>query len=109
MWPGVGTGDWGVRQKILEEAHKSKFSIYPWATKMYRDMRLSYWWTCMKRETAWLMERCLNCRKFKAEHQWPHGNVQLLRIPLWKWEEICMDFITKLPRITRGVDAIWVM
>ena len=33
----------GVRQKILEETHKPKFSIHPGAIKMYRDLRLSYW------------------------------------------------------------------
>lgn len=44
----------------------------------------------------------------KAEHQRPHGKVRPLRIPTWKWEEISMDFIMKLPRTTRGVDVIWV-
>ena len=33
----------GVRQSVLEEAHKSHFYIHPRATEMYRDMRLSYW------------------------------------------------------------------
>ena len=28
---------------------------------------------------------------------------------MWKWEEITMDFIMKLPRTARGVDAIWVI
>ena len=34
--------DSGVRQILLEEVHKSKFSIHPGATKMYSDPRLSY-------------------------------------------------------------------
>ncbi|XP_052627225.1 uncharacterized protein LOC128133734, partial [Lactuca sativa] len=44
-----------------------------------------------------------------AEHQRPHGKLQPLEIPEWKWEQITMDFITKLPRTARGVDAIWVI
>ena len=28
---------------------------------------------------------------------------------MWKWEEITMDFITKLPRMVRGVDSIWLI
>ena len=32
----------GIRHTVLEEAHKSRFSIHPGATKMYRDLRLSY-------------------------------------------------------------------
>ena len=99
----------GVRQILIEEAHKSRFFIHPGATKMYRDLRLDYWWPCMKRDVAWYVERCLTCRKVKAEHQRPHGKMQPLDIPLWKWEDITMDFITKLPRTARGVDSIWVI
>ena len=44
-----------------------------------------------------------------AEHQRPHGKLQPLEVPEWKWEQITMDFITKLPRTARGVDAIWVI
>nr|GEY63104.1 hypothetical protein [Tanacetum cinerariifolium] len=29
---------------LLEEAHKSKYSIYPRATKMYLDIKKNYWW-----------------------------------------------------------------
>ena len=45
----------------------------------------------------------------KAEHQRPHGKVQPLDILLWKWEDITLDFITKLPRTARGMDSIWVI
>ena len=99
----------GVRQILMDEAHKSRFSIHPGATKMYRDLRPDYWWPCMKRDVAWYVERCLTCRKVKAEHQRPHGKMQPLDIPVWKWEDITMDFITKLPRTARGVDSIWVV
>ena len=63
----------------------------------------------MKRDVAWYVERCLTCRKVKAEHQRPHGKMQPLDIPLWKWEDTTMDFISKLPRTARGVDSIWVI
>ncbi|GJR75566.1 putative reverse transcriptase domain-containing protein [Tanacetum coccineum] len=32
-----------------------------------------------------------------------------LRYLKWKWEKIAMDFITKLPRLSSGHDAIWVI
>ena len=51
----------------------------------------------------------MTCSKVKAEHQRPHGKVQSLPIPMWKWEDITMDFITKLPRTARGVVAIMVI
>nr|GEX81999.1 putative reverse transcriptase domain-containing protein [Tanacetum cinerariifolium] len=33
-----------VKELLLEEAHKSKYSINPGATKMYLDLKRSYWW-----------------------------------------------------------------
>ena len=32
----------GVRQIVMEEAHKSRFSIHPGVTKIYRDIRPEY-------------------------------------------------------------------
>ncbi|KAJ9564648.1 hypothetical protein OSB04_000614 [Centaurea solstitialis] len=96
-----------ARQTLLEEAHKSRFSIHPGATKMYRDLRTGYWWPGMKRDVARYVESCLTCLKVKAEHQRPHGKMQPLEIPEWKWENITMDLITKLPKTPRKFDAIW--
>ncbi|KAJ9561205.1 hypothetical protein OSB04_006365 [Centaurea solstitialis] len=98
-----------ARQTLLDEAHKSKFSIHPGATKMYRDLRTDYWWPGMKRDVARYVEKCLTCLRVKAEHQRPHGKLQPLDIPVWKWEHITMDLITKLPRTSRSYDAIWVV
>lgn len=97
-----------ARQVLLDKAHKSKFSIHPSATKMYRDLCVDYCWPGMKRDIAWHVEKCLTCRKVKAEHQRPHGKLQPLEIPKWKWE-LTMDFITKLPRTSRNMDTIWVI
>ena len=63
----------------------------------------------MKRDIAWFVERCLTCRKVKTEYQRSHGKLQPLEIPMWKWERITMDFVTKLPKTAKGFDAIWVI
>ena len=39
--PDVGE----LRQHILAEAHNSRYSIHPGATKMYLNLREVYWWT----------------------------------------------------------------
>ncbi|GJT83593.1 putative reverse transcriptase domain-containing protein [Tanacetum coccineum] len=53
----------------------------------------------MKKDIALYVRKCLTyCSKFKAEHQKPSGLLQQPEIPEWKWENITMDFIMKLPR-----------
>ncbi|GJW49265.1 putative reverse transcriptase domain-containing protein [Tanacetum coccineum] len=43
----------------------------------------------------------------KAEHQKPFGLLVQPEIPQWKWDNITMDFITKLPMTSSGYDTIW--
>ncbi|GJS56623.1 reverse transcriptase domain-containing protein [Tanacetum coccineum] len=99
----------GVRTKIMDEAHKTRYSMHPGADKMYYDLWDMYWWPGMKKEIAIYVSKCLTCAKVKAEHQRPSGLLQQPEIPEWKWEKIAMDFITKLPRSSSGHDAIWVI
>ncbi|GJR87207.1 putative reverse transcriptase domain-containing protein [Tanacetum coccineum] len=45
----------------------------------------------------------------KAEHQSPSGLLVQPKIPEWKWDNITMDFVTKLPKSSQGYDTIWVI
>nr|GEZ87880.1 putative reverse transcriptase domain-containing protein [Tanacetum cinerariifolium] len=53
--------------------------------------------------------KCLTCLKVKAKHQKPSGLLVQLEIPQWKWDNITMDFVTKLPRKQSGNETIWVV
>nr|GFC34731.1 hypothetical protein [Tanacetum cinerariifolium] len=48
-------------------------------------------------------------KQVKIEHQRASGLLQQLDIPVWKWDEISMDFVTGLPQTQRRHDAIWVV
>ncbi|GKD47535.1 putative reverse transcriptase domain-containing protein [Tanacetum coccineum] len=52
--------------------------------KMYQDIKKLYWWPNMKANIA-------------------------TYIPEWKWDNITMDFITKLPKTSQCYDTIWVI
>ncbi|GJU81404.1 putative reverse transcriptase domain-containing protein [Tanacetum coccineum] len=99
----------GVRTIIIDEAHKSRYSVHPRADKLYHDLRDMYWWLGMKRDIAIYVSKCLTCSKVKAEHQRPSGLLQQPEILEWKWDNITMDFITKLPKTKSGHDTIWVI
>ncbi|GJS56776.1 putative reverse transcriptase domain-containing protein [Tanacetum coccineum] len=77
--------------------------------KMYQDMKKLYWWPNMKADIATYVSKCLTCAKVKAEHQRPSGLLVQPMIPEWKWDNITMDFVTKLPKSSQGYDTIWVI
>ncbi|GJX87137.1 putative reverse transcriptase domain-containing protein [Tanacetum coccineum] len=71
-----------LRALIMHESHKSKYSVHLGSDKMYQEMKQLYWWPNMKADIA-------------------------TYIPQWKWDNITMDFVTKLPRTQSGNDTIW--
>ncbi|GJZ82978.1 putative reverse transcriptase domain-containing protein [Tanacetum coccineum] len=91
----------------MHESHKSKYSVHPGSDKMYQDMKQLYWWPNMKANIATYVSKCLTCLKVKAKHQKPSGLLVQHEIPQWKWDNITMDFVTKLPRKQSGNDTIW--
>nr|GEX41615.1 reverse transcriptase domain-containing protein [Tanacetum cinerariifolium] len=70
-------------------------------------MEKLYWWPNMKADIATYVSKCLTCAKVKAEHQRPSGLLVQPKIPEWKWDNITMDYVTKLPKSSQGYDTIW--
>ncbi|XP_027158268.1 uncharacterized protein LOC113759889 [Coffea eugenioides] len=55
--------DENLMREILDEAHRSKYTIHPGSTKMYQDLRRLYWWDKMKREIAQYVQTYLVCQQ----------------------------------------------
>ncbi|GJS07658.1 putative reverse transcriptase domain-containing protein [Tanacetum coccineum] len=98
-----------LRSLIMHESHKSKYSIHPASDKMYQDLKKLYWWPNMKAKIDTYVSKCMTCAKVKAEYQKPSGLLVQPKIPEWKWENITMDFVTKLPKASSVQDMIWVI
>jgi hypothetical protein len=99
----------GLRKEIMSEAHHSPYTVHLGGTKMYSDVKGSYWWNNMKKDIAKFVEQCSTYQQVKVEHQRPTGTLKALLIPKWKWDEIMMDFILGLPKTPTGEDFIWVV
>ncbi|GJX33113.1 putative reverse transcriptase domain-containing protein [Tanacetum coccineum] len=92
------------------ESHNPNISIsHGGSDKMYHDIKKLYWWPNMKAIIAEYVSKCLTCSRVKVECQKPSGLLVQPEIPMWKWERITMDFVTKLPKTSTGHDAIWVI
>ncbi|GJW67674.1 putative reverse transcriptase domain-containing protein [Tanacetum coccineum] len=74
-----------LRDVIMHESHKLKYSIHLGSDTMYHDLKKLYWWPNMKVEIATYVSKCLTCAK------------------------IAMDFVTKLLKTSTGQDTIWVI
>nr|GEV39536.1 hypothetical protein [Tanacetum cinerariifolium] len=53
----------GLRNLVMHESHKSKYSIHPGSDKMYQDLKSLYWWPNMKADIATYVSKCLTCVK----------------------------------------------
>ncbi|GJW88045.1 putative reverse transcriptase domain-containing protein [Tanacetum coccineum] len=74
----------GLRDLIMLESHKLKYSIHPGSDKMYHDLKELYWWPNVKADIATYVSKYLTCAKVKAEHQKPSRLLQQPEIPVWK-------------------------
>ncbi len=58
-----------IKEEILKEAHGAPYSIHSGGTKMYKDLRLLYWWPDMKKDVRKFVSQCWTCQEVKDEHQ----------------------------------------
>ena len=84
--------------RILEEAHRPRYSIHPGSPKIYHDLREVFWSEEFKKDIAEFVAKCPNCQQVKSKHQKSDGLLQEIQVPTWKKEDINMDFIVGLPQ-----------
>ncbi|GJR53155.1 putative reverse transcriptase domain-containing protein [Tanacetum coccineum] len=93
-----------LRTVIMHESPKSKYSIHLGSDKMYQDMKKLYWWPNMKADIATYVSKCFGpVAKVKAGTQTIRIVGTNHKIPEWKWDNITMDFVTKLPKSSQAI------
>ena len=92
-----------LRNRILEEAHGSRYSIDPSSTKMYHDLREVFWWDVLKRDIAEFVAMCPNCQQVKVEHLKPSILLQEYKFPvrngktlIWTSQWVCLEHDGKI-------------
>ena len=73
-----------LKKSILKQAHSGSFAMHPSSTKMYEDLKTSYWLSEMKKDVSEFVTKCMVCQKVKAEHHVPSELLQPIKIPEWK-------------------------
>nr|GFB85160.1 reverse transcriptase domain-containing protein [Tanacetum cinerariifolium] len=97
------------RQLKVHERNYTTHDLELGSENMYQNVKKLYWWPNMKADIATYVRKCLTCMRVKVEHQRPSGLLVQPVILEWKWDNITMDFITKLPKSSQGFNTIWVI
>nr|GEV78094.1 putative reverse transcriptase domain-containing protein [Tanacetum cinerariifolium] len=88
-----------LRDLIMHESHKSKYSIHLSSNKMYQDLKKLYWWPNIKAIIAEYVGKCLTCYRVKAECQKPSGLLVQPEIPIF-WQSLQNALGTQLDMST---------
>ena len=51
----------GLREEILKEAYRSKYTMHLRTSKMYHDLKKNFWWLGMKVNVTNFVSSCLTC------------------------------------------------
>ena len=88
-----------ILKDIIIEVHDISYTFHLGSMKMYQDLKRYYWWSGMKMDSGFC----------KSLLDLPARLLQPLNVPQWKWEAICMDFVSGLPKAKQGFNVIWVV
>ncbi|WVZ05472.1 hypothetical protein V8G54_018818 [Vigna mungo] len=93
--------------KLLEEAHSTPQGDHSGFYRTYRRIAANVYWKGMKKDVQQFVQACDTCQRHKCITTTPNGLLQSLPISERVWEDISMDFITRLPW-SKGFEAILV-
>jgi hypothetical protein len=97
-----------LKQKVLLELHTSPARGHSGFLKTYHRVKKDFFWYGLKTDVQRFVAECLVCQQNKVETIKTPGLLQPLSIPSQRWEEVSMDFITRLPK-SEGKSVIMVI
>jgi hypothetical protein len=98
-----------LKDKILREAHKSAYSIHPGRSKMYHDLKATYWWYDMKRDVVEYVALATPIRESRSSINDPLNCCNPYKYPSRSGKKVVMDSVVGLPRTQSGYDSLRVI
>jgi hypothetical protein len=95
-----------LKKQLLFELHDAPYSGHCGVTKTLEAVSRLFWWPRLRPDVESYIAACEACQRNKAPTKKPAGLLQPLSIPKGPWDSVSMDFITGLPRTSRGNNAI---
>jgi hypothetical protein len=98
-----------LQLRVISECHDAKFMAHPGETRLIAQLRKAFFWPKMTAMARNYVKRCERCQRSKPRNDNLPGLQQPLPVPMAPWEEVSIDFMTKLPHSKRGNDTLMVV
>jgi reverse transcriptase-like protein/integrase-like protein len=95
-----------IRTQIIKQHHDTPVNGHLGEHKTMERVSRCYFWPGMRKSVQQYIQQCQSCQANKSSNQLPIGLLQSLDVPGKRWETVSMDLITKLPKTSKGNDAI---
>ncbi|GJV37722.1 ty3-gypsy retrotransposon protein [Tanacetum coccineum] len=97
-----------LKEVLLSEFHDTPSACHGGSKKMLVGLATLFYWKGMHRLVVDFIKRCLVCQQTKYSTQAASRLLKPLPMPTAVWEDISMDFITRLPA-SKGSTVIFVV
>lgn len=85
-----------------------KFGGHAGINRTYQRIAVNFFWKNLKCDIKKFVKTCQTCQRMKSESLKPAGLLQPLPIPKQFFEDLSLDFITRLPK-SNGKETILVV
>ena len=98
----------GLHMLLMQELHCTLLSSHPGVCKTFNLLSAHVWWHRLRESVASFIGGYLMCVHVKYSTQKVAGTLQPLPIPVGKFRDYILDFITNLPLVA-GCNAVMVI
>ena len=105
-WKLVLPDDLEIKKKVLREVHTVPYQGHIGFNRTLEMVKRGFFWKGMTGDVRDFVLSCPICQAQKAEYIHPRGEAQPLQVPEQKWQEVSLDFVTKLPETIHGHDTV---
>ena len=92
-----------LKKNVLFELHSSQIGGHSGFLKTYHRVKKELFWDGIETDVQKFVTECLVFQQNKVETIKTPGLLQPLSIPIQRWREVLMDFITCLPKSKRKI------